>query len=172
MVHGDPPPYPRPRYREHIPNRRITSLFPIKTMGPSKQSQSSNPIYPFVILPEYQLLVCELCGFATLPNEVNTHLRTKHKDITLVCRHRLVGQVKAIPNLLQDLSKLRLPRIPIKPISCLATPRLDGLKYRKCGRIFRQAQKMGLHCIEEHLWTNQRGRERPISDLETSTELP
>ncbi|KAJ0127977.1 hypothetical protein HZ326_28921 [Fusarium oxysporum f. sp. albedinis] len=28
----------------------------MKTMGPSKQSQSSNPIHPFVILPEYQLL--------------------------------------------------------------------------------------------------------------------
>ncbi|KAH7233826.1 uncharacterized protein BKA55DRAFT_709509 [Fusarium redolens] len=172
MVHRDPPPSPRPRYKEHMPNRRITSFFPMKTMGPSKQSQSSNPIHPFVILPEYQLLVCELCGFATLPNEVNTHLRTKHNDIALECRHRLVEQVKAVPNLLQDQSKLRLPRIPIKPISCLAAPRLDGLKCRKCGRMFRQAQKMGRHCMEEHLWKNPRGRGRPISGLEPSAELP
>ncbi|EGU84550.1 hypothetical protein FOXB_04933 [Fusarium oxysporum f. sp. conglutinans Fo5176] len=141
-------------------------------MGPINQTQSSNPIHPFAILPEYQLLVCELCGFATLPNEVNTHLRTKHKDIALESRHGLVKQVKAIPNLLQDQSKLRLPRIPIKPISCLAAPRLDGLKCRKCGRIFQQSQKMGLHCMKEHLWKNPRGRGRPISGLEASAELP
>ncbi|KAH7159373.1 hypothetical protein DER46DRAFT_474265, partial [Fusarium sp. MPI-SDFR-AT-0072] len=97
-------------------------------------------------------------GFATLPNEVNTNLRTKHNNIALECRHRLAEQVKAIPNLLQDQSKLRLPRIPIKPISCLAAPRLDGLKCRKCGRMFRQAQKMRHHCMEEHLWKNPRGR--------------
>ncbi|KAJ0129372.1 Uncharacterized protein HZ326_25848 [Fusarium oxysporum f. sp. albedinis] len=72
----------------------------MKAMGPSKQSQSSNPIHPFVILSEYQLLICELCGFATLPNEVNTHLRTKH-DIALEYWHRLVEQVNAITNLLQ-----------------------------------------------------------------------
>ncbi|KAF4946561.1 hypothetical protein FGADI_11075 [Fusarium gaditjirri] len=141
-------------------------------MGPIKQTQSPNTIHPFVILPEYQLLVCELCGFATLPDEVNTHLRTKHKDIALECRHGLVKQFKAIPNLLQDQSKLRLPRIPIKPISCLAAPRLDGLKCRKSGRMFRQSQKMGLHCMEEHLWKNPRGRGRPISGLEASAELP
>ncbi|KNB04586.1 hypothetical protein FOXG_06642 [Fusarium oxysporum f. sp. lycopersici 4287] len=141
-------------------------------MGPSKLSQSSNPVHPFVILLEYQLIVCELCGFATLPNEVNTHLRTKHNNISLECRHRLVEQVKAIPDLLQDQSKLRLPRIPIEAIPCLATPRLDGLKCRKCGHIFRQAQKMRLHCTEEHLWKNPRGRGRPISGLEPSAELP
>ncbi|KAI8415992.1 hypothetical protein FOFC_02300 [Fusarium oxysporum] len=141
-------------------------------MDPSKQSQSSNPIYPFVILPEYQLLVCKLCGFATLPNEVNAHLRTKHNNIALECRRRLVEQVKAIPNLLQDQAKLRLPRIPIEPISCLAAPRLDGLKCRKCGCMFRQAQKMRLHCTKEHLWKNPRDRGRPISGLEPAAELP
>ncbi|KAH7194973.1 hypothetical protein DER44DRAFT_676696, partial [Fusarium oxysporum] len=93
----------------------------------------------FVIIPEYRLLVYKLCGFATLPNEVNTHLRTKHNNIALECWHRLVEQVKVIPNLIQDQSKLRLPRIPIKPISCLAALRLDGLKCRKCGYIFCQA---------------------------------
>ncbi|KAJ9412771.1 hypothetical protein QL093DRAFT_2629443, partial [Fusarium oxysporum] len=139
---------------------------------PSKQSQSSNLIYLFVIIPEYRLLVCELCGFATLPNEVNTHLRTKHNNIALECRHILVEQVKAIPNLLQDQSKLQLPRILIKPISCLAAPRLDGLKCQKCGRMFRQSQKMRLHCMEEQLWKNPRGRGRPISGLEPSAELP
>ncbi|CAF3545320.1 unnamed protein product [Fusarium graminearum] len=110
--------------------------------------------------------------YASLFNEVNTHLRTKQKDVVLECRHGLVKQIKAIPNLLQDQSNLRLPRIPIKPISCLAAPRLDGLKCRKCGRIFRQSQKMGLHCMEEHLWKNPRGRGRPISGLEASAELP
>ncbi|KAJ0128822.1 hypothetical protein HZ326_28082 [Fusarium oxysporum f. sp. albedinis] len=126
----------------------------MKTMGPSKQSKSSNPIYPFVILPSYRLLV------------------TKHNDIALECRRRLVEQVKAIPNLLQDQAKLQLPRILIEPISCLAAPRLDGLKCRKCGHMFRQTQKMRLHCTEEHLWKSPRGRGRPISGLEPSAELP
>ncbi|KAI8416340.1 hypothetical protein FOFC_02649 [Fusarium oxysporum] len=31
---------------------------------------------------------------------------------------------------------------------------------------------MGLHCTEEHLWKNPRGRRRPISGLEPSAELP
>ncbi|KAJ0129915.1 Uncharacterized protein HZ326_26981 [Fusarium oxysporum f. sp. albedinis] len=141
-------------------------------MDPSKQSQSSNPIYPFVILPEYQLLVCELCGFATLPNEVNTHLRTKHNDIALESRRKLVEQVNAILNLLQNQVKLQLPYIPIEPISCLAAPRLDGRKCRKCGCMFRQAQKMRLHCMKEYLWENPRERGRPISGLEPAAELP
>jgi hypothetical protein len=153
-------------------NCSITSFLLMRTMDPSKQSQSSNPIYPFVIIPEYQLLVCKLCGFATLPNEVNAHLRTKHKNIALECRRRLVEQVKAIPNLLQDQAKLRLPRIPIEPISCLAAPRLDGRKCRKCGCMFRQAQKMRLHCTKAHLWKTPRERGRPLSGLEPAAELP
>ncbi|SCO92412.1 uncharacterized protein FRV6_16540 [Fusarium oxysporum] len=31
---------------------------------------------------------------------------------------------------------------------------------------------MALHCMEEHLWENPRGRGRPISGLEPSAELP
>src|SRR6478752_1044126 len=38
--------------------------------------------------------------------------------------------------------------------------------------MFRQAQKMGRHCMEEHLWKNLRGRGRPISGLEPAAELP
>ncbi|KAJ9413909.1 hypothetical protein QL093DRAFT_2594845 [Fusarium oxysporum] len=38
--------------------------------------------------------------------------------------------------------------------------------------MFRQAQKMRLHCMKEHLWKNPRERGRPISGLEPAAELP
>jgi hypothetical protein len=38
--------------------------------------------------------------------------------------------------------------------------------------MFRQAQKMRLHCTEEHLWKSPGDRGRPISGLEPSAELP
>ncbi|KAH7150656.1 hypothetical protein DER46DRAFT_628633 [Fusarium sp. MPI-SDFR-AT-0072] len=66
----------------------------MKIIGPSKQYQPSNLIYLFIIILEYQLLVCKLCRFATLPNEVNIHLRIKYNNNTLEYWHRLVEQVK------------------------------------------------------------------------------
>lgn len=114
----------------------------------------------------------DLCRFVVLPHEINTKLRTKHINTTLECRGWLIEQAKAIKNLLKDQSKVQLSRIPINQISCLAAPRLDGLKYWKSGRVFRQVQKKRLHCVEEHLWKWPRDRGRPITSLELSAELP
>ncbi|KAJ0133137.1 Uncharacterized protein HZ326_23785 [Fusarium oxysporum f. sp. albedinis] len=90
-------------------------------MGPSKQSQSSNPIY------------ADLQPYLTR----STHTSGQNTTLLLWSPSKL-----RLP---------RMPIEPISPISCFTAPRLDRLKRRKCGCMFHQAQKMRLHYTEEHL---------------------
>jgi uncharacterized protein (DUF2225 family) len=40
------------------------------------QSEPCSAIYPYVLLSIYRLLVCQVCGFASVADEVATHLKT------------------------------------------------------------------------------------------------
>jgi hypothetical protein len=44
---------------------------------------SSNPIYPFVLLSEYRVIVCQPCQYACLAGETATRLSQKHADVDL-----------------------------------------------------------------------------------------
>jgi hypothetical protein len=41
----------------------------------------SNPIYPFMLLSQYRLLVCQKCQHACLAREVASHLAKRHPGI-------------------------------------------------------------------------------------------
>jgi hypothetical protein len=58
-------------------------IMTIATMASNLQSESYSAIRPYVILPTYRLLVCQVCGFASVADEVATHLRTRHRDLVL-----------------------------------------------------------------------------------------
>jgi hypothetical protein len=76
------------------------ALKPITELGPS------NPIYPFMLLSQYRILVCQKCQHACLANEVATHLAKKHPGIEPGTRRRLVDDAKVIPNVLQSRVEL------------------------------------------------------------------
>ncbi|KAH7231630.1 uncharacterized protein BKA55DRAFT_524254, partial [Fusarium redolens] len=136
------------------------------------QSEPCSAIYPYVLLSTYRLVVCQVCGFASVADEVTTHLKTRHRDMQPEHRQELVEKIKLIPNILRNQDELRDLRYPtdiIEPIPYLAPPKPDGLKCRACGHIVRRIQKIQKHCADEHQWTNPRGRGRPPPDYHMST---
>ncbi|KAH7169524.1 hypothetical protein DER46DRAFT_645872 [Fusarium sp. MPI-SDFR-AT-0072] len=140
------------------------------------QSEPCSAIYPYVLLSTYRLLVCQVCEFASVADEVATHLRTRHRDIQPERRQELVEKINQIPNILRNQDELRDLRYPtnmIEPIPYLVPPKPDGLKCRACGHIVRRVQKIQKHCTEKHQWINPRGRGRPPPNCHVSAyELP
>ncbi|KAI5456252.1 hypothetical protein BGZ63DRAFT_409329 [Mariannaea sp. PMI_226] len=132
-------------------------------------------IYPFVHLPQYSIIICQICQFACLSHEVPRHLQQRHGNIEIAERQRVGQRVLGIPELLRnvdDLGKLAIPPPSKEPIQFLAPPRSDGLQCRKCHYISRHVQKMQEHCRETHNWQNPRSAGRPLSGTETTVELP
>ncbi|KAM5526323.1 hypothetical protein FOXYSP1_02367 [Fusarium oxysporum f. sp. phaseoli] len=48
------------------------------------EPSSSNPIYPFILVPNYRLLVCQICQYVYLARETSTYLAKMHIGIDLV----------------------------------------------------------------------------------------
>ncbi|KAH7247477.1 uncharacterized protein BKA55DRAFT_514321 [Fusarium redolens] len=136
----------------------------------------SNPIYPFVLLPEYRLIVCQPCQYACLAGETATHLSQKHADVDLGTRRRLTTEIKMIPNVLRsrtELPQLQYPPPTTEPISCLAPPKLDVLKCRQCNNFnVRQLQAMQEHYRKSHGWVNPRSIGRPAEGLSSTDNVP
>ncbi|KAJ0126097.1 Uncharacterized protein HZ326_30796 [Fusarium oxysporum f. sp. albedinis] len=148
----------------------------INMTASSLQSEPCSAIHPYVLLSTYRLLVCQVCEFASVADEVATHLRTRHRDIQPERRQELVEKIKQIPNILHSRGDIRhylqYPTDTIKPIPYLAPPKSDGLKCRACGHIVRHVQKIQKHCAEKHQWMNPRGRGRPPPNCHVSAYEP
>ena len=87
--------------------------------------------------------MCQVYGFASVADEVATHLKTRHRDMQPEHRQDLVEKIKQIPNILPNQDELRdlwCPTDIIEPIPYLAPPKPDGLKCRACGHIVRRIQ--------------------------------
>jgi hypothetical protein len=121
-------------------------------------------IEPFVYLQRYRLAVCRHCQYAVLAKEILTHLRERHRDITVEQRQRLAAAVARCPGVIQDQDGLvgfQFPPPTINYIPELAAPETDGLKCRKCPYLARQPQKIQKHCRVYHGWANEHGAGRP-----------
>ncbi|KAH7231099.1 hypothetical protein BKA59DRAFT_536212 [Fusarium tricinctum] len=138
------------------------------TINMTAESLQSEPsaIHPYIVLSTYRLLVCQVCGFASVAEEVATHLRTRHRDIQPQHRQDLVEKIKRIPDVFRSRDEIRrylqYPTDLIQPIPYLAPPEPDGLKCRTCG-----------HIVRRHQWIDPRGRGRPAPNCPVSAyELP
>ena len=83
------------------------------------------------------------CQFATLGDEVATHLRTRHREIGPQRRGQIIEAVRQMPQarLLckqADLANLRRPGPESAAVVQLAAPRADGLGCRQCPYVVRQ----------------------------------
>jgi hypothetical protein len=96
------------------------------TIALNLQSESCGAIHPYVILSTYRLLVCQICGFASVADEVATHLRTRHRDIQPQHRQDLVEKIEQMPDVFRSRDKIRrylqYPTDLIQPIPYLAPP--------------------------------------------------
>ncbi|KAH6953953.1 hypothetical protein BKA56DRAFT_707727 [Ilyonectria sp. MPI-CAGE-AT-0026] len=132
---------------------------------------------PFMYLLQYRIVVCKICGFACVSDEVATHLQVRHHDLPPAERHKVAEEIKKIPNIIrnqQGLSGFRFPPPTADPIPYLRSPEPDGLKCRQCPYIARQRQRIQAHCHKSHEWHNPNGRGRPSQNppQPESEELP
>lgn len=135
---------------------------------------------PFIHLPEYRIAVCKKCHFGCVSEEVVTHLRVRHRDMTPAERRGVSAMIKRIPRIIRnqaELSEIQLPPPTIDPIPLLAPPQTDGLRCRKCPYVVRQVQSIQAHCSEKHGWQNPRNKGRPTDsnsgrNLGAIPELP
>lgn len=118
---------------------------------------------PFHFLPHYRLVVCVECRFACIANEVATHLRKRHRNISSRERQQIVSIVGQIQNVIREraeLIALQYPPPTADPIPFIDPPKLDGLRCQLCPYIARQPQKIQAHCRNVHGWRNPRKRGR------------
>ncbi|KAL6405826.1 hypothetical protein AUP68_10965 [Ilyonectria robusta] len=131
---------------------------------------------PFVYLERYRVVICKKCGFACVSNEVPTHLRIRHRDITPTNRNKAAKNIERIPGIIKSQSELadfQFPPLTASPIPFLSPPQPDGLKCRKCPYIARQVQKIQAHCRDCQEWHNTQGRGRPKQrGIESPPDLP
>ncbi|KAH7169695.1 uncharacterized protein B0J16DRAFT_393500, partial [Fusarium flagelliforme] len=124
----------------------LTTIYRVTITASNLKSEPCSAVYPYVLLSTYRRLVCQVCGFASIVDEVATHLRTRHRDIQPERRQELVEKIKQIPNILHSRDDLhhylQYPTDIIQPIPYLAPPKPDGLKCRACGHIVRCVQKI------------------------------
>ena len=118
-------------------------------------------LYPFVKLPEYPFVICKICQYAYIANEVETHLRRHHRGMGKGARSRVVYEVKAIPGIIRSQERLihfALPESMEKPIPFIKRPQTDGLRCEACPYVARQPQRIQDHCRTVHGWKNDRKR--------------
>lgn len=116
---------------------------------------------PFVRLPEYPFVICRVCTFACVVDEVPAHLKKHHITINASERQRIHTVVSTIPGLIRNQAELRTfepPEPTTEPIPFIAAPKSDGLACRTCRYVARHRQLIQNHCHKEHGWINERKR--------------
>ncbi|RKK23830.1 hypothetical protein BFJ66_g17349 [Fusarium oxysporum f. sp. cepae] len=103
------------------------------------RSEPCSAIYPYVLLSTYRLLICPVYGFASVTDEVATHLKTRHRDIKPEHRQNLIEKIRQVQKILcneDELRELRYQTDTIEPIPHLAPPKPDGLNVVRAAILF------------------------------------
>ncbi|KAJ6789249.1 hypothetical protein PWT90_10398 [Aphanocladium album] len=130
-------------------------------------------IGPFTFLPDYKVLVCRLCAFAVLIDEVRTHLQKRHQNIDSEERRTITNRAADLQGARRNQADLLGFQFPPPTVDCvpyLAAPREDGLKCRECAYVSRQIQKIKEHCKTKHKWRNIRGPGQPESKRQKAAQ--
>ncbi|KAH7190460.1 hypothetical protein DER44DRAFT_796760 [Fusarium oxysporum] len=61
---------------------------------------------PFIYLKSYRVLVCQICHYGCISDEVCTHLRNRHKYMTPAARYQVVEAVDRLPGIIKNQSQL------------------------------------------------------------------
>lgn len=126
---------------------------------------------PFVHLKQFQLVICSRCGFACVANEVEAHLRIRHKSILLHERRIIIEAIQRVPNIIRthaELVKFQFPSPTTGTIPFLAPPLHDGLRCNYCSYIALSVQTIQDHCRNKHDWVNPRKAGRPSNSRQSS----
>lgn len=90
---------------------------------------------PFICLHEYPFAICKECKIACGPNEIASHLRSKHSSVKLSEWLLIAKYVEEIPGIIKQQRELREFKFPpptIHPSFFIAPPETDGLRCVWC----------------------------------------
>ncbi|KAL7916971.1 hypothetical protein ACQKWADRAFT_325022 [Trichoderma austrokoningii] len=128
---------------------------------------------PFVHFPDSLFVICSVCKFACVANEVTAHLRQQHIPATAAEVRRISDVVKAIPGIINTQEELRQWSVPpptTPPIPIIPPPEPDGLGCDKCPYVARTPKTIGAHYRKEHKSVNDRGPGRWAKKLGAEEE--
>ncbi|KAH8662705.1 hypothetical protein BGZ61DRAFT_562852, partial [Ilyonectria robusta] len=113
----------------------------------------------FIHLAELNVIVCSICKWAVLADEVVSHLgQEKHRRaFTARQRREIRDRIYEIPRILrrqEDLDDFRFPAPTDPSLPHIAPPATDGLRCDECGYVLRARSHMLTHCRDEHGWSN------------------
>lgn len=105
---------------------------------------------PFAILSPYDMLVCMVCRYCVLANEIPRHLKDQHPQLTPAER-LAIFEAAYSPELHDDQRSLRTLRVPTEPIPAipeLLGPFNDGFRCDECRYISRRV--CGLYWVHPY----------------------
>src|SRR5438876_122385 len=106
-----------------------------------------------IYLQDQQVHVCRTCKYCLQPNGTYAHLQSKHSEIPLKTRKKLVEYAKGLT--LQSPSRVPIPTSLIASFECLkVTP---GFQCLICGALWGTKDSMKEHCKDAHDWTKSKG---------------
>ncbi|KAF4981747.1 hypothetical protein FDECE_17640 [Fusarium decemcellulare] len=116
-------------------------------------------IGPFVHLAQWNLMACIACKCAILATEAKSHLLLPRHNHTFSIseRKKIVGEIMAVPGLVQDQDEMQLwenPPPDADPIPYIKPPRRDGLGCNECAYVVRNLQGIQAHYRAQHGWVN------------------
>lgn len=131
-------------------------------------------LQPLTQLCEFRLVVCTICQFACVAEEVLGHLRTRHRDVPLTQQQAVAQAVREL-DVIQSQAELADFRFPLPshgPVAHLQPPRKDGRRCHACGYITCDPRRIRAHCRQQHQWQNLQGKGRPakgstVNDVHT-----
>ena len=118
---------------------------------------------PFVLCPPYRVIICRICRYAVLPDQIHPHLASTKHRISMSKRQMIAAHVMETPNLIQNREQLQrefqIPQPGQAPVSELPVYR-DGFACHDLGCPFVCREKTGIrkHCQQAHQWVNPYGR--------------
>lgn len=129
----------------------------------------------FTILPEYQIVLCKIYHYCVWPDNIRTHLRTKHKRLPRIERAQIDEDVRTWSGILRSPNQFSIPQSVKKPVQGLRLFQ-DGkqclLEPDKCAFVCRSIGSLSKHWQLAHSWsvTGKRGGARTALSLQGSAQ--
>ena len=129
----------------------------------------------FTHLVEFGVVVCKLCQFAIVPNQVEQHLKNHHPSQSRKSRLEAQTNVQGLDGIIQNSKDIPRPP-PDQAVFKELDVHQDGLKCihviegmtEECGYICRSESWMKVHCREKHGWKSCKPRGGSLKQRQAS----
>lgn len=119
----------------------------------------------FIHLPEYGVVVCKECRYASPPTSSASNLAAYHGDLSAAARGRLVTHIERLPDVALTLDDVRYPD-PSSPAFDFLPTVHDAVQCTECPFICQTVTTMHTHLKKTHAWQIpvKRGGRGPVDD--------